>query len=127
MRAGDKLIVLEEKKEKVIVRKPNTDDLREAVYALLMLIPIGKVTTYKALARAIGVHPRTIARFMASNRNPIVIPCHRVVMSNGNLGGYSLGGTNVKKKLLEIEGVKIINGKVSKDYIIDFTYIIGSL
>ncbi len=118
------MIVLEEKKNKIIVRKSDTRDLREAVYALLMLVPIGKVTTYKALAKVIGVHPRTIARFMASNKKPIVIPCHRVVMSNGSLGGYSLGGTNVKKKLLEIEGIKIIDGKISKDYIIDFTHII---
>ena len=121
------IVFEEERKNRVIVRKPNTRDLREAVYALLMLVPIGKVTTYKALAKAIGVHPRTIARFMASNKNPIVIPCHRVVMSDGSLGGYSLGGTKVKKKLLEIEGVKIINGKISKDHIIDFTHIIGNL
>ncbi len=118
------MIVLEEKNSRVIVRKPSIRDLREAIYALLMLVPIGKVTTYKALARAIGIHPRTVARFMASNKNPIIVPCHRVVMSDGRLGGYTLGSVKVKKRLLEIEGIKIIGDKVSKDCIVDFAYIV---
>lgn len=118
------MIVVEVKGDNVLVRKAKAGDLREAAYMLLMLVPPGKTTTYKYLAKALGTHPRLIARFMALNDNPIIVPCHRVVMSNGNLGGYALGGPRVKEKLLKIEGVKIVKGKVSKEHIIDFKAIL---
>ncbi len=113
------MIVLEVKKDKVTIRKANTSDMREAVYTLLMLVPPGKTTTYGDLARILGLHPRVVARFMALNNNPIIVPCHRVIMSNGKLGGFSLGGPRIKEKLLRLEGVEIIKGKVPKDYIMD--------
>ena len=104
--------------DRIIVRRASTKDLKEIVYALVSLIPIGKVTSYKAIASLLGIHHRLIARFMALNDKPIIIPCHRVVMSNGSLGGYSRGGKVVKEKILRLEGVNIVNGKVLKEYII---------
>ncbi|WP_243678083.1 MGMT family protein [Vulcanisaeta distributa] len=55
----------------------------------------------------------------SANKLPVLVPCHRVIKSDGSLGGYSAGDINVKLKLLEMEGVKIINGKVPRQYIVD--------
>ncbi len=93
------------------------------VYTLLNLIPIGKVTTYGSLAKVLNVHPRVIGRILAKNRELVKIPCHRVVKSNGELGGYSGGSVKFKAKLLMLEGVKVYerNGKyyVDKECILD--------
>ncbi len=113
------MIVIEESKGEIRIRKANARDLREAAYMLISIIPLGKVTTYKSIANALGLHPRVIARFMALNDKPLIIPCHRVVMSNGGIGGYSRGGPKVKEKLLRIEGVNITNGKVLREHIVD--------
>lgn len=86
----------------------------EDVYELLQKIPEGKVTTYGDLARALG-NPsasRIIGRIVGQNPNPIRVPCHRVVMSDGKLGGYRYG-TNKKKELLEKEGLSFTNEVVS--------------
>ena len=69
-------------------------------------IPKGKTKTYKEIAINIG-HPnsaRAVANACARNPHPILIPCHRVVRSDGKIGGYSgPGGASQKKKLLEKE------------------------
>ena len=83
------------------------------VYDLLLKIPAGKVSTYGDLAKALG-NPsasRAIGRILGENPNPIQVPCHRVVMSNGRVGGYAYG-TAKKRQLLENEGVSFINGTV---------------
>ena len=86
----------------------------EDVYELLQKIPPGNVSTYGDLARVLG-NPsasRLIGKILGENPNPINVPCHRVVMSNGKLGGYRLGA-NKKKELLEKEGLSFINEVVS--------------
>jgi len=84
----------------------------ERCYELLRLIPEGKVTTYKEMARVLGTKAwRAVGTAMAKNSNLVVIPCHRVVRSDGSIGQYALG-TDKKADLLENEGVKISNGKV---------------
>jgi len=70
----------------------------------LLSVPRGAVTTYRLYADAVGISPRQVGRLMASNPYPILLPCHRVVYSNGELGGYSGGGVEVKRALLEYEG-----------------------
>ncbi len=63
------------------------------VYDLLLKIPPGKVSTYGDLAKALG-HPsasRVIGRILGNNPNPIKVPCHRIVKSDGKLGGYRYG------------------------------------
>lgn len=71
-------------------------------------IPAGEVLTYKQVAIEAG-NPkaaRAVANIMAKNYDPL-IPCHRVIRSDGGLGGYNRGGTDVKKQLLEKEGAVI--------------------
>lgn len=93
--------------------------LREITYILLQLVPPGRVVSYGMLASIVGVSPRLIGRFMAENKNPIIVPCHRVVGSNGELRGYSMGGSEVKRRLLEIEGVGFKGDRVDKRYFLD--------
>jgi methylated-DNA-[protein]-cysteine S-methyltransferase len=95
-----------------IVRRIKDED----VYDLLRKIPSGKVSTYGDLAKALG-NPsasRVIGSILAKNPNPIKVPCHRVVMSDGKVGGYAYG-TARKKDLLEKEGVLVTNG-IIKDF-----------
>ncbi len=91
--------------------------IREVTYIILQLIPMGKVTTYGALAKFLKTSPRLIGKIMKENKRIIVIPCHRVVKSNGDIGGYSLG-LEFKRKILELEGVRFSNGRVCKEQII---------
>ena len=73
----------------------------------LQRIPYGETRTYKDIAQAIGCPKGYRAVGLANNRNPVIIliPCHRVVGSNGKLVGYA-GGVDLKEKLLEIEGIR---------------------
>ena len=88
-------------------------NLEQHVYKKLMNVPKGHVTTYGDLAKAVGLKngQRIIGKIMNKNPYPVLVPCHRVVMSTGKLGGYAYG-KHVKIKILSDEGVKIINGKI---------------
>jgi methylated-DNA-[protein]-cysteine S-methyltransferase len=82
-------------------------DFQRAVLSAVMRVPRGEVITYGALARAIGrpKAARAVGRALGSNPIPIVIPCHRVLASDGSLGGYSgRGGVRTKAELLRLEG-----------------------
>lgn len=77
-------------------------------------IPRGKVTTYGAIAKAITGSvraARAVGQAVAKNPYPIAIPCHRVVRSDGDVGGYSLGAVK-KIRLLRAEGVELKGRKV---------------
>jgi methylated-DNA-[protein]-cysteine S-methyltransferase len=80
-------------------------DFQVACWRALLEIPYGKTRSYADIARAVGKPNAFRAVGMANNRNPIaiVVPCHRVIASSGNLCGYG-GGLDVKRKLLELEG-----------------------
>lgn len=80
----------------------------EKLWKLLREIPRGKVTTYGNLARVMGTSPRAVGAMLRSNPYAPKVPCHRVVMSDGSLGGYSKG-VKIKKELLEKEGVDVKN------------------
>ena len=80
------------------------------VWLAIAKIPKGEVRTYKELARIIKKPKaiRAVANACGKNPYPIKIPCHRVVGSNGYLGGYSAkGGIKQKKSLLRKEGVTL--------------------
>ena len=80
------------------------------VWNYLKKIPKGKVKTYADVAKAIGkpLAVRAVANAIGKNPYPPKIPCHRVIRSDGSLGGYSgKGGVQKKRKLLETEGVFI--------------------
>tara|TARA_B100000927_G_C16282160_1_gene395976 strand:+ start:432 stop:716 length:285 start_codon:yes stop_codon:yes gene_type:complete len=79
---------------------------QKKVWLELSKIPKGETRTYKEIAIAIG-HPksaRAVANACGKNLQPIKIPCHRVIRSDGKLGGYSApGGTATKRRLLKEE------------------------
>jgi len=78
-----------------------------SVWQEIKNIPKGKIKTYKDIAIAIGnpKSSRAVANACGKNPFPIAIPCHRVICSNGSVGGYSgLGGVTEKKNLLRKEG-----------------------
>lgn len=105
------LVMRTTKDSKNIIKKSIKDS---DVYDLLLQIPAGKVSTYGDLAKALGnpSSSRIIGRILGKNPNPIKVPCHRVVMSDGKVGGYFYG-SDKKKELLEKEGISFTNGIVS--------------
>jgi len=80
-------------------------EFQVACWRALLAIPYGETRTYADIARAVGRPQGFRAVGMANNRNPvaIVVPCHRVIASDGTLCGYG-GGLEIKRKLLELEG-----------------------
>jgi methylated-DNA-[protein]-cysteine S-methyltransferase len=86
--------------------------LTEDCYKLLRTVPRGNVTTYKDLAIALGTKAyRLIGRIMNKNPDAPNTPCHRVVNSNGKIGGYFYG-TSKKKELLAKEGISTIGDSI---------------
>lgn len=78
----------------------------ERVKKVVQSIPKGKTMSYQEVAKTIG-NPnaaRAVANVMSKNYDE-TIPCHRVIRNNGSAGGYNRGGQEVKKQLLESEGV----------------------
>jgi methylated-DNA-[protein]-cysteine S-methyltransferase len=88
-------------------------NLEQKVYKKLLDVPKGQITTYGDLAKAVGLKngQRIIGKIMNKNPYPVLVPCHRVVMSTGKIGGYAYG-QHVKMKMLSDEGIEIINGKI---------------
>ena len=84
----------------------------QKLYNLLEQIPKGKITTYKELAKKLETKGyRAIGQIVGANLNAPKIPCHRVVKSDGALGGYAFG-IDKKIEILASEGVQIFDGKV---------------
>lgn len=87
-------------------------NFNQKCYELLSQIPQGKISTYKQIANILNTKAyRAVGNAMAKNPNPIIVPCHRVIKSDGHIGGYALG---IKKKisLLINEGIVIKKGKI---------------
>lgn len=83
-----------------------TTEFRRRVMQCCREIPIGQTVTYGQLASMAGSEraARAVGRCMAANRVPLIVPCHRVVAANGELGGYSAqGGIRLKQKILRLE------------------------
>jgi methylated-DNA-[protein]-cysteine S-methyltransferase len=89
------------------------NNLERRVYQKLLKVPKGKVTTYSELAKAVGLQngQRQIGQIMSRNPFPVIIPCHRVVKSDGKIGGYFYG-EKIKSKMLSAEGILIKKGKI---------------
>jgi methylated-DNA-[protein]-cysteine S-methyltransferase len=83
------------------------------VWLSLKEIPYGETRTYKWLAEKIGKPNafRAVGQSLSRNPIPIFLPCHRIIESDGSLGGYS-GGVDIKRRLLEIEYYKKLSGNV---------------
>jgi methylated-DNA-[protein]-cysteine S-methyltransferase len=87
--------------------------MTEEVLRLARKIPRGRVSTYGALAQALGNKrlARFVGRALSMNDNPAKTPCHRVVCADGRIGGYQWGARK-KEALLRCEGVKVSGTKV---------------
>ena len=88
-------------------------NLDQKIYKKLLDVPKGQITTYGELAKAVGLKngQRVVGKIMNKNPYPVIIPCHRVVMSTGKIGGYAYG-EQIKINLLNDEGIQINNGKI---------------
>ncbi|MFA4984582.1 MAG: MGMT family protein [Candidatus Omnitrophota bacterium] len=78
--------------------------LEKKVYAALLGIPLGEVRSYGWLARKVGKprHSRAIGQILKRNPFPLFLPCHRIIKSSGQIGGYAFGA-KTKKQLLSLE------------------------
>ena len=85
-----------------------TDFQRLVLQTLREIVPPGSTTTYGALAAAVGRSgaARAVGTAMARNPVPILVPCHRVLRSEGGVGNYG-GGPDMKRFLLELEGAPV--------------------
>ena len=78
--------------------------LQKKIWKELSKIKYGKVSTYGEIAKKVGTSPRYVGNVCAQNKLLLIVPCHRVIKSNGSIGGFSgLGGNRLKEKLLNLE------------------------
>ncbi|OGD86700.1 hypothetical protein A2Z23_03115 [Candidatus Curtissbacteria bacterium RBG_16_39_7] len=93
-----------------------SESFQKQVLEVVKKIPKGKVATYGQIAQILGKTKasRAVGQALKRNPTPIIVPCHRVISSDGNLGGY-LGGPDKKMRLLISEGVEIQNSKIDLD------------
>ncbi len=95
--------------------KLDSDNFFDRVYAVVRQIPLGKVTSYGAIAKALGAtrSARMVGWAMNSSHNLEDVPAHRVVNRNGLLTGkFHFDGTNLMQQLLENEGIKVVNNQI---------------
>jgi len=91
------------------------------VYEITQRIPEGKVSTYGQIAKVLGniKYARAVGNALHKNPYMIIIPCHRVVKSNGQIGGFAKG-IEKKIELLKKENIKIINNRVDlSEFLVD--------
>jgi len=80
------------------------NSIQKKVWNELKKIEFGTTKSYGAIAKKYKLSPRHVGKICAQNRIPLIIPCHRVIRSDGSIGGFSAqGGISLKKKLLEFE------------------------
>lgn len=94
--------------------KGNKDlSFKDKVYQIVCKIPSGKVSTYKIIAKKAGKEKafRAVGIILSKSPGMPIVPCHRVIRSNGLVGGYAFG-LKKKIKLLQKEGIKIESNKV---------------
>ncbi len=88
-------------------------NLEQKIFKKLLEVPKGQITTYGELSKAVGLKngQRAVGKIMNKNPYPVIIPCHRVIMSTGKIGGYAYG-EEIKTRLLRDEGLEIKDGKI---------------
>lgn len=93
----------------------NIPDFTRKVLEETKQIPYGEVRSYSEIAKRLGREQgaRAVGQALGKNPMPIVIPCHRVIKSDGGLGGFGWG-LQWKKRLLELEGWQVVEGKISR-------------
>jgi len=103
------------------MKPKKTINFSKKVYEVCKQIPKGKVSTYKEIASKLNSKAyRAVGTTLNKNPYAPVVPCHRVINSNGNIGGFA-SGTKNKIKLLKQEGIEIKNNKIDlKEYLHEF-------
>ena len=94
---------------------PNTENFFERVYEIARQIPYGRVTSYGAIAKALGTarSARMVGWAMNASHNLEDVPAHRVVNRKGLLTGkHHFEGTNLMQQLLESEGIKVVGNQI---------------
>jgi len=94
------------KKRKKLTFKTNVTGSKNQlkIWRQVKKVSYGKCVSYKEISKQTKLHPRLVGKICGENRLPLYIPCHRIIRSDGSLGGYSArGGINLKKKLIKIE------------------------
>ena len=80
------------------------NSIQKKVWNELKKIKFGKTKSYGAIAKKYKLSPRHVGKICAQNKIPLAIPCHRVIRSDGSMGGFSArGGISLKKRLLDFE------------------------
>jgi len=83
--------------------------IQKKIWAELKKIKIGKTKSYGEIAKKYKLSPRHVGKICGQNKLLLLIPCHRVIRSDGSLGGFSsAGGLKLKKKILQLEKNKVI-------------------
>ena len=78
--------------------------IQKIIWKEIKKIKLGRTKSYGEIAKKYKLSPRHVGKICGQNKIPLIIPCHRVIRSNGDMGGYSAnGGIQLKKKLLEFE------------------------
>lgn len=106
-----------------ILKDNKIGEFDKKVYRAISIIPAGEVRSYKWIAMRIGSPKAYRAVGGALNRNPCpgIVPCHRVIKSDGSLGGYSRGAA-VKRRLLAAEGIDCAGKRCYNHKISFFAY-----
>jgi deoxyribonuclease V len=88
-------------------------NIREYTYNLVRQIPAGRVSTYGAVAKALGNkgYARAVGKYMNKNPNADTMPCFKIVKSDGGLGGFGLGLEDKIRRLKE-DGIEVKDGKI---------------
>tara|TARA_Y100000590_G_scaffold31857_1_gene35222 strand:- start:2680 stop:3126 length:447 start_codon:yes stop_codon:yes gene_type:complete len=82
----------------------NGNKIQKKIWIELTKIKLGSTKTYGEIAKKFNLSPRYVGKICGQNKIVLAIPCHRVIRSDGSLGGFSsVGGVNLKKKLLDFE------------------------
>jgi methylated-DNA-[protein]-cysteine S-methyltransferase len=96
---------LNQKRKKLTFKTKVTGSKNQLkIWKQIKKVPYGNCVSYKNISKKTKIHPRLVGKICGENRLPLYIPCHRIIRSDGSLGGYSAkGGISLKKKLLKIE------------------------
>ena len=87
-----------------IPHKINGNRIQKKIWSELKKIKIGQTKSYGGIAKKYKLSPRHVGKICSQNKLVLLVPCHRVIRADGNLGGFtSVGGIKLKKKLLEFE------------------------
>ena len=79
-------------------------DLQIKIWKELIKIPYGKTKSYGEIAKIVKTSPRYVGNVCGQNKHLLIVPCHRVIRTDGSLGGFSSsGGLSLKKRLLNLE------------------------